>query len=51
MPKYRSKFEEQVCGELIQQKLNLNTNPLKLNILFPKQIIHTYQMLYYQMEL
>lgn len=41
MLKYRSKFEEQVCGKLIQQKIKFKYEPIKIKYVIP-ETNHTY---------
>ena len=41
MPKYRSKFEEQVCGQLTQQKIKFKYEPIKIKYVIP-ETNHTY---------
>lgn len=41
MPKYRSKFEEQVCGKLTKQKVKFKYEPIKIAYVIP-ETDHTY---------
>ena len=41
MPKYRSKFEEQVCDKLTQQKIKFKYEPIKIKYVIP-ETNHTY---------